>query len=286
MKQKLIILFNLLLIILIFKNYNIVLDSTINGCIIFLYKVFPYLFIISIINDLLINLNIINYFNKPYIYIFITSLISGTPASTLTIKSLYNNNYISLKYANISLMYSSMPNPLFLYTILYNIFNNNHIVIKLIIIIYLSNLIIIFKYKKELDTNIIIRTNNNISLSNSINKSLNTSLLVLGTICFYLVISNILFNYIDINIYLNILIKGLIELTQGLNSLIDINILFKELISIIFISFMGLSIHTQVKAILEDTKLEYKYYFIGRIYALIISIILTMISYTCRYITF
>ena len=57
MKRKLTIFLIMTLIILIFKNYTLVLESTINGVSIWLYKVFPYLFIMIIIQDLLIKLN-------------------------------------------------------------------------------------------------------------------------------------------------------------------------------------------------------------------------------------
>ena len=45
MKRKLIIFIIMTLIILIFKNYQLVLSSTIDGVNIWFYKVFPYLFI-------------------------------------------------------------------------------------------------------------------------------------------------------------------------------------------------------------------------------------------------
>ena len=57
MKRKLIIFIIMTLIILIFKNYQLVLSSTIDGVNIWFYKVFPYLFIMIIIQDLLINLD-------------------------------------------------------------------------------------------------------------------------------------------------------------------------------------------------------------------------------------
>ena len=67
-------------------------------------------------------------------------------------------------------------------------------------------------------------------------------------------------------------------MTQGLNSLINLNIPFKEIIAIIFISFGGLSIHTQVKCILDESSLEYKYFFKGRIYQTIIAVLLTIVT--------
>ena len=51
----------------------------------------------------------------------------------------------------------------------------------------------------------------------------------------------------------------------------------KEIIAVIIISFGGLSINTQIKAILEDTDLNYKYFFNGRLMQALISFILIII---------
>ena len=262
MKRKLLYLTILGLIFLIFKNYTIVLDSTILAVELWLYKVFPYLFIMIVINDLLINANFISLFKNNTFYIFIMSLLSGTPTSAYIISNLYKQNKISQNNAHITLLFTYFSNPLFLYSMLNAIFNSNQITIKLMFIHYLSNIIIWIIHTKRLDPNIKLNNTFNINLTDSIKKAMSTTTMVLGTICFYLVISNIL----NLNIYF----RGILEMTQGLNILITSNIPFKELIAIMFISFGGLSIHTQVKCILDEANLEYKYFFKGRIYQTII----------------
>jgi len=276
MKKNLLIILIILLTVFIFKDYNLVLITTLSSVKIFLTKVFPYSFIMIIISDLLINLNITKYFKHTYIYLFLSSLLMGTPTSSISILNLYKNNIIDKSYANISLTYTSFCNPLFLYTILNNIFNNTFITIKLILINYLSNFIILLFNKPKL-TNNKIKSNNTISLSSSINKSINTNLLILGTITFYFIITSILFKEITLPIYLKVLLQGLLEVTQGLNSLINLNIPFKEMLVSLFISFQGLSIHTQVKSILSND-LDYRYFLKGRIQACLISIFLTVIT--------
>ena len=270
MKRNFIYLTIFTLIILVFKNYSIVLNSTINAVNIWLYKVFPYLFIMIIINDTLINLDLESKFKNTSIYIFITSLLSGSPTSAVIISNLYNNGKISKKNAHITLLFSYFANPLFLYTMLNAIFNNTIITIKLIIIHYLSNIIIYFIFKKQLEYNNTSKNTVTFNISSCIKKAMNTTSMVLGAITFYLVISDIL----SLNIYL----RGLLEMTQGLNSLINLNIPFKEIIATIFISFGGLSIHTQVKCILDESSLEYKYFFKGRIYQTIIAVLLTIVT--------
>ena len=198
------------------------------------------------------------------------SLLSGTPTSAYIISNLYKQNKISQNNAHITLLFTYFSNPLFLYSMLNAIFNSNQITIKLMFIHYLSNIIIWIIHTKRLDPNIKLNNTFNINLTDSIKKAMSTTTMVLGTICFYLVISNIL----NLNIYF----RGILEMTQGLNILITSNIPFKELIAIMFISFGGLSIHTQVKCILDEANLEYKYFFKGRIYQTIIALVLTILT--------
>lgn len=278
MKRKLTIILIMTLIILIFKNYELVLKSTIDGVAIWLYKVFPYLFIMIIMQDILINLNLTAYFKRTSTYIFIMSILSGSPSSAYIISKLVNNNDISEDYGNVCLIFTFFANPLFLYTILNLIFNNNPTTIKLLIIIYLSNLLLYLFYKKELPNNKLKGKSKNINLALSIKTSINTNLMVLGSIVFYLVISNIIINTFNISYPFSIFVKGFLEMTQGLNSLIDCNIKLKEIITVGFITFGGLSIHTQVKCILDEYNLSYKYFLKGRILQMIIAIFLTAIT--------
>lgn len=278
MKRKLTIILIMTLIILIFKNYELVLKSTIDGVTIWLYKVFPYLFIMIIMQDILINLNLASYFKRTSTYIFIMSILSGSPSSAYIISKLVNNNDISKDYGNVCLIFTFFANPLFLYTILKLIFNNNSTTIKLLIIIYLSNLLLYLFYKRELPNNKLKGKSKNINLALSIKTSVNTNLMVLGSIVFYLVISNIIINTFNISYPYSIFVKGFLEMTQGLNSLIDCNIKLKEIITIGFITFGGLSIHTQVKCILDEYNLSYKYFLKGRILQMIIAIFLTAIT--------
>ena len=278
MKRKLTIFLIMTLIILIFKNYTLVLESTINGVSIWLYKVFPYLFIMIIIQDLLINLNLTSIFKNPSTYIFIMSIISGTPSSAYIISKLVKDNEISSNYGNICLIFTFFTNPLFLFTILNSIFNSLFTTIKLLLIIYISNFIIYLYFKKDLPLCNINGKSKNINISSSIKTSINTNLMVLGSIIFYLVISSIIINTFNISYPFDIFIKGLLEMTQGLNSLINLNIKFKEIIAIFFITFGGFSIHTQVKCILDEQDLNYKYFLKGRIIQAIIVIILTALT--------
>ena len=279
MKKILIYLPCLLFLGLIFINYNIVLDSTINACYIWLYKVFPYLFIMIILNNILINLNFYQLFKKPSTYIFVMSMLSGSPTSAVIIGNLYKNNVIDKDYAHNSLLFAYFANPLFLYTMLNSIFKSNYLTLKLMVIHYLSNLIIYFMHKKKLN-NYCKENNNNstFNLTKAIKEAMNTNLMVLGTIIFYLVISSIILNTINMPPFISLLFRGILEMTQGLNFLIDASILSKEILAIFFLSFGGLSIHTQVKCLLDEVNLDYKYFLKGRIYQTLIALFLTFIT--------
>ena len=277
MKKTFIYILIFTFIILIFKYNNIVLSSTISATKLWFYKVFPYLFIMIIINDSLINLNIIKLFKNSSIYVFLMSLISGTPSSAYILGNLYKNNSLSQNNANYILLFTYFTNPLFLYTILNNIFTNQFIVIKLIIIHYLSNIIIFIIVRKKLDNKLSNFSKTNFNIADSIKKSINTNLVVLGTICFYLIISNIIITILPNNPYLSFFIQGFLEITQGLNYLINFKTNFKYILAIIILSFGGLSIHTQVKCILDEYNLDYNYFLKGRIIQTFIATILVII---------
>ena len=83
------------------------------------YKVFPFLFTMIIINELLINNNLIYYISKIFknngikYYILFMCMLSGSPTNAYIIKELYNNKIITLESANKMLMYTYFSNPIF-----------------------------------------------------------------------------------------------------------------------------------------------------------------------------
>lgn len=300
-KISLIFLYTFIIITIILFKYNYILQqSVIDGVNIWLTKLFPTLFIMFILNDLIINLDIlkeINRFINPIFNkifhtsgnssnVFLLSIFSGTPTSSFIIKEMLANNNISLNDANKLIAYTFFSNPLFLYNILSLSFNK-YITIKIISIHYLSNIIIGLivrnTYQNE-KTNITYtnytKKNVLLLLPNSINKSLNTLIMILGTIVFYMIITNIVSEIFKLNDLNNVLIKGVLEITLTLNimPILKIKSIIKEILTIGIISFGGLSIHTQVLSIINDTKISYKNFFIGRVLHTLIS--------TCTYLLF
>lgn len=290
-------LFCFVSIIFIFTNNKDVAEVIINATNLFLRKVFVSLFPMFIINDILINLNIPYYFylvfNKLFLkvfktsglgaYVFIMSLISGTPSNAYILKELVEERSLSYEEASHFLMFTYFSNPLFLTIMLGSIFDSKT-TLKIILIHYISNILIgILKRGKapkithqsfQLET----RKRNGI-LIKSINKSISTLLMILGTVTFYMLLTYIITYPFQNNILLKTCFSGFLEITNGLNNLINLNIYskIKEIIAIAIISFGGLSIHTQIKAILEDTQIKYKYFLKGRLLHTMISILLIII---------
>lgn len=288
---------SMIAIIFIFKHNLEVQKVIIDAVNLFLNRVFVSLFPMFIINDILISLNIPYYFYKIFngifrkafktsgicAYVFIMSLISGTPSNAYILKNLVSDNKLSVREANHYLYFTYFSNPLFLMTMLTQIFATK-IAIKIILIHYCSNLIIGLALRKKApnmgNSQISFKADNITStLIKSINRSISTLLMILGTIVFYMLITYIFTNYLPCDYFIKTILAGLLEIRNGLNMLKNLTILneIKEIIAVIIISFGGLSINTQIKAILEDTDLNYKYFFNGRLMQALISFILIII---------
>ncbi len=289
-KNDLYIISTLLFMILLFKNSLLFKHCIINGCNIFFQQVFPTLLPMFIINDILIEYNFILYLNKwlhkifyklfnfsnAATYIFTMSLFSGTPTNGYIAASLVKNKNLREKDASMILSYSFFLNPLFLYNMLNAILKNQLIVIKLIMINYLINFLIAFLHRNYQYQEIKFdspKTNNQFSkiLASSINHAFTTLINILGTMIFYFLICEAINLFLK-NHILNCLINGLLEVTGGLSKLANLNINFglKKIVAVIFISFGGLSIHSQIKNIINDVNISYKHFFKARLLHVII----------------
>ena len=292
LNKLLIILLFTLILILLFKNNNVVNLTTIKAIELWKNKLFPSLFIMFVINDFLINSNTLNYFTNlfnirnNYIIVLILSVFSSTPGSSLIIKELYNKKDLSLTSSNKLLMCTYFSNPLFLYTILSSIFTSD-LVLIIIISHYLSNIVIFITlvYNKS----IYLSSNNyqsNLSnvLLNSIKKAINNMLSILGIVTFFMIISNIFISTFIPNENIGIILKGIFEITQSLSefNLLNISECNKAILSLSITSFGGLSIHMQVYNIIKDTPIKYKYFFTGRLYQVLYSLLIFLLIYYIR----
>lgn len=267
------------LLILYIKDSNLIINEFLSYTNIFITKLFPSVFIIYILSDLLINYGIIKLLKKitkypTTIYILLISLISGFPSGPKTIKDLKNKEFISEEESNKLIKFTHFPNPIFLFSTISLITKNISIIYISIII---SNLIILIINKPKSNNKLpnIKEQDFTTTLSNSIIKTLKIIILIYGTSIFFYLISVIILKYIN-NKDLYILINILFDLTKGITttSLIN-NQSLKDLVIILLLTISPLNINIQIKSILSDTNIKYINFIKGRI----ISSILTIIFY-------
>lgn len=292
----------IILIIFLFLLYKIIINNKqITNSILLsieLWKnnIFPILFPFFIISDFLINYGFADYLsvllkypfkflfksNSIGAFVFALSIISGCPSNAKYIKDLYDKNLINEYDSNKLLMFTHFSNPLFILN-----FVNKYIDIKYCIMIlichYITNIIIGIIFRNLYpNTNVIkkkiLTKNFSITFKNSINNAINTLLLILGTIAFFMIITNVI-DMLNINNFIKIFLNSILELTNGINYIGNLNILLKYKIIIItmILSFGGICIHFQVLSILEDIKIKYQLYLLSRILHSIISGILIFI---------
>lgn len=262
-------------------------------------NIFPSLFPFFVIGNILINLGFpqllgellknIMYklfkINGTGSFVIILSILSGFPSSAKYTKELLLKGELNDEEATKLLTFTHFSNPLFILGTLSLMFlNNKEIGLSILVSHYIGNLFVgfIFRdyYVSKKDNakislkNAIIKMNNSKTdksfgeiLSSSIISSINTLLLILGTVTIFLVLTTLINNNLNISNYYKTLINGIFEMTQGLKYLSILKIpLYKQgLIAVFFLSFGGLSVHMQVLSIISDTKIKYFPYFIARI---------------------
>ena len=299
--SMLIIIF-LLINILIHPNY--VSSATSLAFDIWKNNLFPFLFPMFVISEVMISLNAIDIFSnlgnniitklfkvkKEGTFILIMSMLSGFPSSAKYINSMYEKGILNDNDASKILMFTHFSNPLFIIGTISSTFLGNIKLAKLIFLShYLTNILIGIMFRNYNP----IKKENNLSsfkysstkesskslgaiLGNAIVNSINTLLLILGTISIFLLITTILNSTIDLGNTGNAIINGIIEMSQGLKyvSMLEISLHLKTTLSVMIISFGGLSVHLQVMSILSNTKVKYLPFLLSRIiHALIAGLI-------------
>lgn len=278
-------------------------------------SIFPSLFPFFVISEILVNYGFIEFVGelfKPIMqtvfktngsaaYVFIMGMISGFPSSAKYTRELYNQGLISAKEGEKILMFTHFSNPLFILgTISITFLNNKDVGLLILICHYITNIIIglIFRnyaasknenIKFSLKSAIKLMTDHRIKnkksfgeiISTAVINTVNTLLLILGTITLFLIITTIIDKNINLNPYYQAILNGIIEMTQGLKyiSILEIPLKLKTIISTIFISFGGLSVHMQIISILSDTKIKYYPFLVSRILHATISGLLVFFTF-------
>ena len=263
----------------------------------------PSMFPFFIISDILINYQITSYIPKNFkkilsklfntseevISIFLLSILSGFPSGARNIRTIYDMNKITTKEATHALTFTHFANPLFVLSTVGILFLNNEKYGYIILIShYLGNIFIGLLFRNK-NTTFNINYNPSTNKSQSFSKtfikaiksSIDTLLLILGTLTSFLILSSLIINKLDVSSYTESIIKGILEMTMGLNSISKVLIpdIYKIVISTMFISFGGIAVHMQVISQLVDTDISYNPFFTSRVIHSIISGFISYILY-------
>lgn len=263
--------------------FNNVLDSLA----LWVFRVYPPIFIFYILSSLIISLSFIQKrinnlfkfikFKSPRArIIFSMSFFLGNPATSALINENIINQHISLEDGNNLLCISSFLNPLFIIAFLTDAFDNSKLTILVLFAHIFSNFILAyFLLRKNTSStinyqhfhhqpNLIIEIFDSIERANFLLIKV-CGIIVASNLCKYGIIN--LFTYANLNTPFTTILLSLIEVTSGLNDLINLNLSFKLTLSLIcfLISFGGFSIHLQVYSIIASSDLSFRRFFIFRI---------------------
>ena len=259
----------LILFICFFLKRETVILSGITALNTWSTTLFPLLFPAFIVNDLILSSGIANdiififgplltkFFNiSPYgAYVLLISFISGTPTNAKNLKALYAQHLIDKNDIVKILSCSIFFNPFLIITLC-----GWHI----LIILWLSNLLTGFIMRHALEPSKVPYQKIKIpfNLSTSIESNIDLLLMILGNMTVFMVLSSLIHTPYPL---INTLITGFLEVTSGLKATLKLPILIKDLFNIIFLSLGSISIFMQIKSILNDIDISYRYFYISRL---------------------
>ena len=265
----------LVLFFFLFRSNDIVKVSVLSSCNLWFKTLVPAMSIMFLVVDLALNYGLASWFYKIFknnkVLLIVLSFLLGTPTSTKYVKDFYKGGYISKEDAECILASIYSPNPLFIL----NISPSTSFALKLLLFIYLTDFFLYIIFKRKNLSSITSIKEEKVSFSKCLQKSseatFNILVLVLGTIIFFGVINTLLSGIIPNNLSF---LYSITELTNAIKMIKSTN----QLEWIFFsIAFGGLSIHAQIKSILDDTSLSYKKFLFGRLIASTVSLIVIML---------
>lgn len=276
--MKILILF---LIGLFFYNKDLVSMSILESINIWYKNLFPSIFPVLILCDLIVSFNVFEFLiksggnifqklfkiNKYGLLVFIVSLLCATPSNMSLAYNLYKKNLLNEDDINKLIPLCLFFNPIFVIN-----FTN----IKVYAILFISTIItgLLFRGKNNNIIEIELNSNNEFDLNKSIEKGIHILLNILGTISIFMLLSNIIIIKKPI---VSCILGGFFELTTGLYKT---NIFFKgnNYLYLLILSFGGISIFTQIKGILKDIRINYYHIVIQRLVVFIISVLICILT--------
>ncbi len=287
-------------IFFLFKNTSIVLESVTKGMEIWKKNIFPSLFPFFILAHIMIEYGFVELFKellKPLMHLFkinpnasfvlAMSILSGSPSNAKYTKELYQKGLLSKREAEKVLTFTFFSSPLFILGTLSLLYLQNKKLGFLIFVChYLSNFIIALFFRNyssssdiEPDSKMHLKRaiqqmwhvqrqkNMAVIVVKSIKEALDVMLLILGSVTFIFIVTALIHDFLPTNAYLNATCKGILEMTQGLQaiSLLPFSSFHQGLLSIMILSFGGISIYIQIVSILSDTDINTIPFLIARI---------------------
>lgn len=292
--SNLIIMFVILYISLqVLMNSDSVVKSVVFSIEIFKNNVFPSLFPFMVLSSLLINygfvelcakifkkiMNKLFKMNENGAFIFIMSMLSGSPSNSKYTRELYLNGAINEQEATKILMFTHFSNPLFILGTVGIFLNSKRLAYVVLFAHYITNVILGILFRNIGSSQKAIFSNNRdiksfgVALKEAISSAINTSFLILGTMTVFLVLTTILNQQFSFPAFVQTILNGLFEMTQGLKytSLLNIDSKTKAILMTMFLSFGGFCVHMQVLSIISDTKIKYLPFLLARILHMAIS---------------
>lgn len=277
--------FYLIFLILFVLNREGVIVNALESLQIWSTQLFPLLFPTFILSDLLLSSKIVAVITDKLgsiyefifktsrygLYIFLISMLAGTPTNAKIMSILKENELISDEDINKILCHSLLFNPFLILK-----FGG----FSLLLTIWLANLLcgIIFSRLYKVSTTSFKPIDISFDLQESISKNITIMLNILGTVVIF---SSLIALIPSNNIYIKYVITSILEVTNGINLA---NKFFSGNIYLIGACFAigGLSIVSQIKSILKDTFINYKLLFLSRlIVTCIVELLLCGIAITC-----
>lgn len=264
-------------------------------------NIFPSLFPFFLLSELLIQYGFVEFLGellKPVMnrifrisnqaaFIFVMSIISGFPSNAKYTKALLEEHKINEKEATKILIFTHFSNPLFILgTVSITFLGNREVGFLILFCHYITNLILGLLFRNyypspKTDCRVSIRkaiTNMTLArqkkkvsfpliLTNALNHTIQTLLFILGVTTTFLIITTLINQHITLSTFHQSILNGFFEMTQGLKyvSLLNIPLKIKGILTVIILSFGGLSVHMQLIGILSKSKIRYFPYFTARV---------------------
>lgn len=279
--RKIKYIFLSLLIIIFIINIDIVIESCYSSLVLFINKVFVCVFPFVILSDILIYYDYHIFLQKVFgkfisklfnidpstSIIFILSIFTASPTNSIYIKDMLDNKQIDTLTAERILSFTYFSSiPFVIGTIGITLFRSFKIGLILYILMLIHNIIIgiilrkdNYSYNPNKGKN--IKENNIfILLKKSILKATNTSIIILGNLIIFTIITNLFLKYINLNEIITTLTCGILEITNGivLTSKLNILTISKVLLTLFLLNFTSISILFQSFSILNEYNLNIK----------------------------